>query len=81
MNQYLTLLAPQDFNSIKVRLELRRLSQIQLALLNFNSIKVRLEQFIVMNKSVLNPYFNSIKVRLEPSCSSCHSPVYPISIP
>ena len=55
----------ENFNSIKVQLELRVLSLHTTTKCHFNSIKVQLEQkmLIITNSNSIN--FNSIKVQLE----------------
>ena len=55
----------KNFNSIKVRLELIAITNVNRTIFNFNSIKVRLEHYHRCSGCQRLYYFNSIKVRLE----------------
>ena len=70
-----------DFNSIKVRLELRFLNDNSFLIANFNSIKVRLEHDIFDYLRFAYYYFNSIKVRLELAKTQAEARNSDISIP
>ena len=58
------------FNSIKVQLELRFLSDNSTSIRYFNSIKVQLELLKVLSCCSCLVNFNSIKVQLEPQVRS-----------
>ncbi len=70
----------ENFNSIKVRLELAAFFFKSLTFPNFNSIKVRLELVLLFIVGMIF-YFNSIKVRLELHFNTCTLTYINISIP
>ncbi len=71
----------ENFNSIKVRLELVFYCTPFDSMKNFNSIKVRLELLIRLTVLSLLLNFNSIKVRLEPMPKTANCRIIRISIP
>ena len=70
MKKLHTILSENNFNSIKVQLELHCYLDLSIiGIYYFNSIKVQLELASVGNNVSGNLHFNSIKVQLERSWS------------